>query len=158
MLDNNFFLLHFTVVSKAAFFLVLIYIMSSGKVPSLRSDPLVTILVTGFVKQKREPLRVKRLKKSILVIFRITLVQGVSEKIGKTVGERFGTQIKEVVPPQMFLITDASKTESPVYICCLVMWEVPPGYILRGKKKGSVIVSDSGELNLKSAGKRQFRL
>lgn len=58
-----------------------------------------------------------------------------SEKIGKTVGERFGTQIKEVVPPQMFLITDASKTESPVYICCLVMWEVPPGYSLRGKKK-----------------------
>ena len=28
-------------------------------------------------------------------------------------GERFGTHTKEVVPPQMFLITDASKTESP---------------------------------------------
>lgn len=28
-------------------------------------------------------------------------------------GERFGTHIKEVVPPQMFLITDASKIESP---------------------------------------------
>lgn len=155
MLDNNFFLLPFTVVSKAASFLVLIYVMSPGKVPSHSSDPLVTIPVTGLVKQKREPLRVKRLKKSILVIFRITLVQGVSEKIGKTVGERFGTHIKEVVPPQMFLITDASKTESPVYICCLVMWEVPPGYILR-EKKGSVIVSDSGELNLKSEDERQF--
>lgn len=47
------------------------------------------------------------------------------------VGERFGKSIKDVVPPQMFLIIDASKTESPVYICCLVMWEVPPGCILR---------------------------
>ena len=80
MLDNNFFLLHFTVVSKAASFLFLIYVTSSGKVPSHRSDPLVTILVKGLVKQKREPLRVKRSKKSILVIFRITLVQGLSKK------------------------------------------------------------------------------
>lgn len=68
-------------------------------------------------------------------------------------GERFGTHIKEVVPPQMFLITDASKTESPVDICCLIMWEVPPGYILRKKKNRSVIVSDSWELNLKSEDK-----
>lgn len=80
MLDNNFFLLHFTVVSKAASFLFLIYITSSGKVPSHRSDPLVTIPVRGLVIQKREPLRVKRSKKPILVIFRITLVQGLSKK------------------------------------------------------------------------------
>lgn len=58
-----------------------------------------------------------------------------SEKIGKMVGERFGKSVKHVVPPQMFLIIDASKTESPVYICCLVMWEVPPGCVLRKKNR-----------------------
>lgn len=53
------------------------------------------------------------------------------ENVGKTVEERFGKSIKDAVPPQMVLIIGVSKTESPVCICCLVMWEAPPGCILR---------------------------
>lgn len=67
------------------------------------------------------------------------------KKIGTMVGERFDKFIKDVVPPQMFLIIDASKTESPVHICWLVMWEVPPGCILR---KMWIIVPDSWDLSL----------
>ena len=43
--------------------LFLICVMSSRNVSSHCSDPLVTILVTGLVKQNMEPLRVKRSKK-----------------------------------------------------------------------------------------------
>lgn len=74
------------------------------------------------------------------------MVQERNEKIGKVVEERYDKSIKDVVPPQMCLIIDASKTESPVYICCLVMWEVPPGYILRRKWRG-IIVPDSWEFS-----------
>lgn len=59
-------------------------------------------------------------------------------------GERFGSCIKDVVPPQMFLIPEASITESPVCICCLVLWEVPPGCILRGEKMGNSLFQIHG--------------
>ena len=46
----------------------------------IKNKTFLTVGKKGLVKQKREPLRVKRSKKSILVIFRITLVQGLSKK------------------------------------------------------------------------------
>lgn len=59
----------------------------------------------------------------------LTLFKEEVKKIEKAVGERFGKSIKDVVPPRIFLITDAAKTESPIYMCCLILWEAPPGFI-----------------------------
>lgn len=40
----------------------------------------------------------------------------------------------------MFLIIDVFKIEFFVYICCLVMWEVFFGYILRRKWRGIIVL------------------
>lgn len=57
------------------------------------------------------------------------------------------------MPPHIFLIADAAETESPVCMCCLVLWDAPPGFILKGGEQKSLFqihgihgVPDSGSM------------
>lgn len=68
------------------------------------------------------------------------------KKIEKTVGKIFGKSIKDVMLPQLFLIINASKTESGLHM--------PLGYVgstsliyFKKKKEGKSSFSDSWEFS-----------